>query len=165
MSLCATGIPVSGCAVALRDARVGRARLREALSRVDGDEGVQLAVQRLDARRGRACVSSTLETSLREPQRQLLERGVQHGSGFGPNPAYSITFGNEVEARLDLRRDRLEDARAGRFRSPRPRASAAATSCACDIGLDALGVDRLHLPDQLEDVVELGLDRAQPRRR
>ena len=46
MSLCAIGMPVSGAALAARDARVGGARLREALVRVDGDEGVERAVGR-----------------------------------------------------------------------------------------------------------------------
>src|SRR5207249_3406969 len=63
----------------LGDALVGRARLRETFFRVDGDEGVERAVQLFNALEEEPGQLDAGDFPLRERGRKLFERGVQHG--------------------------------------------------------------------------------------
>ena len=91
-------MPVSGAGVAGGDARVGRARLRQGLLAVDGDEGVEVRVEPLDAVEEER-VSSTLEIFFcASGGGKFFEGGVDHRGGGWNRAAkapgnYSITFG------------------------------------------------------------------------
>jgi len=113
MSLCATGIPVSGIESPLRDTLVRRARLGKAFPGFDGDERVERTVQfrgAIEEEFGQLCARDFL---LRERGGKFLERGVQHPSPFTPSPIQVLLndFRNEIQTGFDLRRDRLESSR------------------------------------------------------
>src|SRR5712692_6086969 len=159
ISLCATGIPASGCAppFAMRSSAVcACARLFCASTVMNAlSAGLSFSI-----RFRKSFVSSTLEIFFcaSAAASSLSEAfSTRHPPRLHPSQALLNDFRNEIQTRFDLRRHRLELlplVPLGHFIL----AQTQRRSMSVRHRLDTLGVDLLHSPDQFEDVVQLALD-------
>src|SRR5258708_34079491 len=161
ISLCATGIPARGCAppLAMRPSAVrGCARLLCASTVMNAlSAGFSFSIRFRKSR-----VSSTLEIFFcaSAVASSLSEAfNTRHPPPFTPSPIQALLddVRNEIQPRSDLllhRRELSPLVPLGDF----VLAQTQRRSMSMRHRLDTLGVDLLHPPDQLEDVVQLGLD-------
>src|SRR5262245_36532595 len=157
MSLCATGMPERGFA----PPRAMSASAARAWSTLLFSSTVMNAFSLPFSaliRSRQSFVSSTLEIFFcASAEESSLREAFSMNSGFlGLNPLLDH-LGNEIEPCLLLRRYRQEQLALVGFRDF-VLAQAQRRRLSVGHGLDSLGVDLLHLPNQLKYIVELGLD-------
>src|SRR3989338_599672 len=161
MSLCATGMPVSGCA----SPEASRSSAARACSRLFSASRVMKALRRAFSSPMRArnsCVSSTLEIFLapsapESSVREALSIDARVRESRIPFPSLD-DLGNQIQVTLRSRGDRLKIAVPILF-GDAILAQARRQVLRMGHRLDAFGVDRLHGFDQFEYVVQLALGR------